>query len=323
MVRRFRTICLLGLAVILLGLAAWSQQNPQHLVLKDGSFQSVTKWEVKGDRVRYYSADRYTWEELPNDLVDWPATEKFNRDRLTQRATEAGQLIRMDEADREADNVRSPLIAPGLRLPDGGGVFVLDDFHAEPQLVELVQNGGELNRQMGKNILRAAINPLALSSKQTIELKGPHSHVQTHIAQPAIYVNVATTDDVAQAIVAKDQPKSEAPPAERYRIVRMERKKDVRVVGNLNIGLTGHITQKASWIAATSTQVGDWTKLTPNEPLVPGEYAVVEMLDQKQVNLFVWDFGFDPDAPANASTWTARKPVPQNTAPPALEKRPK
>src|SRR6266478_903760 len=145
MAKHFRTICLLGLAVMLLGLAALSQQNPQRLVLKDGSYQSVTKWEVKGDHVRYYSADRYTWEELPNDLVDWPATEKYNRDRLTQRATEAGQLIRMDEADREADNVRSPLVAPGLRLPDGGGVFVLDDFHAEPQLVELVQNGGELN----------------------------------------------------------------------------------------------------------------------------------------------------------------------------------
>ena len=323
MLRYFRMISLLGLAAMLLGLMAWSQQNPQRLVLKDGSFQSVTKWEVKGDRVRYYSADRYTWEELPNDLVDWPATEKYNRDRLTQRATEAGQLVRMDEADREADNVRSPLVAPGLRLPDGGGVFVLDDFHAEPQLVELAQNGGELNRQTGKNILRAAINPLALSSKQTIELKGPRSPVQTHVAQPAIYVNVATTDDVAQAIVAKNQPKSEAPPAERYRIVRMERKKNVRVVGNLNVGFTGHITQKASWVAATSTQLGDWTKLTPTEPLAPGEYAVVEMLDQKQVNLFVWDFGFDPDAPANPNPWTARQPVPQNTAPPALEKRPK
>src|SRR5258708_24780652 len=245
-------ISLLGLAAMLLGLMAWSQQNPQRLVLKDGSFQSVTKWEIKGDRVRYYSADRYTWEELPNDLVDWPATEKYNRDRLIQRADEAGQLQRVDDADRDADNVRSPLVAPGLRLPDGGGVFVLDDFHAEAQLVELVQNGGELNRQTGKNILRAAINPLALSSKQTIELKGPRSPVQTHIAQPPIYVNVETNDHVAQAILTKNQPKSEAPPAERYRIVRMERKKNVRVVGNLNVGFTGHITQKARWVASTS-----------------------------------------------------------------------
>ncbi|HWX53049.1 MAG TPA: hypothetical protein VN176_00520 [Verrucomicrobiae bacterium] len=319
--RHVRHICLLAIA--LLGLSAWTQQNPQRLVLKDGTYQTVIKWEVKGDRVRYYSADRFMWEELPKDLVDWPATGKYNQERGARRAEAAGQLVTLENADRDAENMRSPAVAPGLRLPDDGGVFLLDDFHTEAQLVELAQTGGEVNHQAGKNILRAAINPLALSSKQTIELKGPRAPVQSHVPQPDIYVNVAPTDDVAAQVVNDNKDKEAAPPAERYRIVHLQKKKDSRVVGNLNIGLTGHVSEKESWIATTTTRVGDWVKVSPAQPLDPGEYAVVEMLDRKQVNTYVWDFGFDPDAAPNPSAWTARKPAqPQNSGPPTLKKPP-
>ncbi len=321
--RLIQNICLLACTGILFGLLAWAQQNPQRLVLKDGSFQTVTKWEIKGDRVRYYSAERYDWEELPNDLVDWPATEKYNRERDSQRASAAGELVRQDEVDRQLDDVQSPMVSPGLRLPSGGGVFLLDDFQAQAQLVELTQNGSEVNRQTGKNILRAAINPLALSSKQTLELKGDHARIQTHVPQPVIYVNVTPTDDVAAKVFMAGQGREKEVefPAERYRIVRLDRKKGVRVVGNLNVGLTGHVTEKANWVNTTSTQVGDWVKVTPLGSLDPGEYAVVEMLDKKTVNSFVWDFGINPDAAVNPS-WVSHQPEPMNEGP-GLQKRPK
>jgi len=44
---------------------------------------------------------------------------------------------------------------------------------------------------------------------------------------------------------------------------------------------------------------GHWLKLTPVQPLEFGEYALVEILNDHEVNLNVWDFGVHPTAPEN------------------------
>ena len=299
---------------------AFAQQNPKRLIMKDGTYQSASKWEIKGDRVRYYSAERYDWEELPKDMIDWPATEKYNNEREGRNDETIKEIAKADEADeREA-----PLVAPGLRLPATGGVFLQDEFKSQSQLVELVQNGSELNKHTGRNILRAAINPLALSSTQTIELQGDHARVQSHVGQPAIYLNIDTTDNSQPAFTQKPADKDQEP--NRYGIVRVETKKGVRIVGKLNVAMYGKVSQKEAWIPVTSSPLGDWVKITPAEPLPPGEYAVVELLEKKQINLFVWDFGVDPKAPMNPSAWTPRQPDKSSTGTnqsPVLEKRPK
>jgi hypothetical protein len=307
-------------AIILLGCVGLSaQQNPRRLIMKDGSYQTATQWEIKGDRVRYYSAERFDWEELPKDLVDWPATDKYNKDREGTRDDTLKEVVKQDEADER----ESPLVAPGLRLPNTGGVFLFDQFNSQPQLVELVQNGSELNKHTGRNILRSAINPLALSSTQTIELQGEHARVQAHVAQPAIYLNIDTSDN-SQPQFTQKQDRDQQP--NRYGIVRVETKKGTRIVGKLSVAMYGKVSQKESWIPVATSPLGDWVKLTPSEPLTPGEYAVVEVLDKKQINLFVWDFGVNPAAPANASAWTPQQPEKSNTGTnksPVLETRPK
>src|ERR1700736_3363247 len=137
-----------------------AQQLAKRLILKDGSYQLATKWEVKGERVRYLSAERNEWEEVPNSMVDWAATEKYEKNRAAgQPAPEALQLDQELEAERQADEQKSPHVAPGLRLPEDGGVVLLDTFQSQPQLVEPQQNSGELNKNMKGNLLRATINP--------------------------------------------------------------------------------------------------------------------------------------------------------------------
>ena len=47
----------------------------QKLFMKDGTYQLVSRYEVNGDRVRYYSVERSHWEEVPLSLVDLEATK--------------------------------------------------------------------------------------------------------------------------------------------------------------------------------------------------------------------------------------------------------
>ena len=301
---------LLGALLLLLAaaLALHGQdlsRGAKRLILKDGSYQTATKWEVKGDRVRYWSAERSMWEEVPNALVDWPATEAWAKEHPKGVTAETIQLSAEEEAERRAEEAKTPAIAPGLKLPYEGGVYLFDQLAGEQMLVEMVQNSGEIDPERGKNILRAAINPFA-QVKQSIVLKGTRARVQAHEAQPVFYLNVAgdDSDDGASGQPRKDWDQKKG----RFRISRAVKKKDARVVGNLKIALTGKVSQQANWIAVTQEPVsGGWVKLTPAEPLPPGEYAIVEMLNPKEMNLFVWDFGVDPAAPRNDAAW---KPVP-------------
>jgi hypothetical protein len=300
----------------------FSQQLAKRLILKDGSYQLTTRWEIKGDRVRYLSAERDEWEEVPNALVDWAATEQYEKDRASGAASpEAREIDKELEAERKAEEANSPQVAPGLNLPGEGGTFLLDTFNGQPQLVEIQQNGGEINRNLAGNILRGAINPVG-SAKQDIELKGMHARVQAHGLRPVLYVN---PQEGASGTTAQTAPaEASLEPQNRYRIVRAEIKKDVRVVGNIKIAIYGKVSQEGKFLEAKVEPVsGGWVKVTPLADLAPGEYALVEMLGTEGMNLYVWDFGVNPSAPANASAW---KPVPPKLPPgdgktPELEKR--
>jgi hypothetical protein len=285
-----------------------AQDLAKRLYLKDGSYQSVTKYEIKGERVRYVSAERGEWEELPKSMVDWPATEKYEKDRAAGAPTpEAAALDKELEADRESEEARSPHVAPGLQLPEEGGVFLLDNYQSRPELVPIDQRGGAVNKNMKSNILRSAVNPIA-SNKQTVEVPGKHAPVQAHVSVPALYINIdrGQDDDTDANAPSKKEDeqakKSQAPVAgDRFRIIRLEAKGEKRVVGEIKVAVYGKISQDAKFVATTSQPMnGGWIKITPVEDLPSGEYAVVEMLGKEGMNLYVWDFGVNPNAPANS-----------------------
>jgi len=166
---------------------------------------------------------------------------------------------------------------------------------------------------MKGNILRAAINPIA-RAKQTIELKGQHAKVQSHVTMPAIYVDVEQ-DRAGQNLDANagpqqpQKPQQPEQPMDRFRIVRMQVKPDKRIAGDIKIAVYGKVSQEQKLVPTTSQPIsGGWVKVTPTASLAPGEYAVVEMLGKEGMNLFVWDFGVNPSAPANPTAW---KPDPR------------
>jgi hypothetical protein len=297
------------------GLPALAQTPNQRLILKDGSYQVVTKYERVGDRVRYLSAERAQWEELPADLVDWAATEKWAKEHAPGAEPAAPAIPEAAEIDKEEqlERGRTPDVSPGLRLPDADGVWALDTFHDQPELVVLTQNSGNVNRENAHNVLRAALNPIG-AVQQNIQIAGAESKVKLHVNDPALYVSLTGVDN--DAIAAYDavtvethgsgsakNKNSFSSASSQYAIVRVRSnfKKDYRVVSDIKIGVAGKVAQTQD-VMPTTVQVlpgNRWIKLTPREPLTIGDYALMELLGPGEVNLSVWDFRIDPQGPDN------------------------
>jgi hypothetical protein len=335
--RRIIALALVLTAATLFALPhAFAQPSAAHevhrLILKDGSYQEVSKYEVKGDRVRYMSAERDEWEELPTSLVDWPATEKYEKERSAPSVPEAAELDRQFKSEQKAEqDVDLPEVAPGLHLPELAGMYMLDNFKGQPQLVEVQQSEGDVNRNTKTNILRGAIP--AAGVKQTIELDGEHASVYSHVSVPSIYISAdddapppGETDSAKMSKPSLDAPRSAQPeqpqqpqqasvPFDRYLLIRLKTKSGKRIVGDIKRSANGKTSQQEDSVKTTIDKVaGDWLKLTPTEDLAPGEYAVIEMKGKEGMNLYVWPFSVNPNAPKNANPWTPEEK--KSAAPP-------
>lgn len=273
---------LIATCFILMGLAAYAvAQAGNRLILKDGTWQGITTYEVRGDRIRYFSSQRWEWEEVPRELVNWKATEEWNG-RSKEKSPDLGQLEADEEAERKAEAAEIPTVAPGVRLPNTGGVFILDTFSGQLSLNELAQTGSEVN-----NNLRSAFNRKATFTQQ-FELRWPHARVQTHNTLPEIFVNV-NVDPNARQIALSD----------RFRILRLESKKDSRVLVSVTVSVLGKQNQSPQFVPTRIERFkGCWLKIIPMGALEPGEFALVEILGKNEFNSYAWDFGVGSDAPA-------------------------
>jgi hypothetical protein len=310
--------------VLLLTATLAFAQATKRLILKDGSYQSVQKYEIKGDRVRYFSAERYEWEEMPKNLVDWAATQKYEEDSKNAVSHSAEQVDKEFEEELREEDIQSPQVATNLRLPVTGGVFVLDTYSSTPQLLELAQAGSQVDTHTGKNILWKTVNPLA-SQKQTVEVPGPKAKVQVHVTRPTIYLNVDTDPEDQKATARQSGNGRPTSDAFRFKFVKLEPKKNSRVLATLKTSMTGESSQDKTMVDTVGTLLpgGAWIKIEPKQDLAPGEYAVAELIGEQEMNMYVWDFGVNPNAPANPMAWKPQ-PVKQAPAgPPTLEKRQK
>jgi hypothetical protein len=294
------------------------QQAPEphrtRLILKDGSYQLIMSYKVVGKNVSYVSAERGGDVELiPLDLVDLDATKKWETQHaaidpyapLDQHPAPAidPELLK-EEAERK---LLAPEVAPDLHLAPEDAILALDTFRAMPELVPMNQTNAELNQQTGHSILRSVLKPQA-SPHQVVLLKGERAAVQIHVNDPVFYIKLddalppgghAITVDTHGAS-AQMTPKTQ-PGTPDYVIQRVDVRQDARVLASFNIGALGTGKQQED-VFETIVSVlpgGHWMKVTPREQLLVGEYALVEILDEKSINLGVWDFGIHPQAPEN------------------------
>ena len=283
------------------------------LILKDGSYQIVRKYEVTGDRVSYISVERSgDWEELPLELVDWEATRKWERDLATApivepalTAKEAEDLEKAEADESEEQRARHPVVAKGLELPDADAVFALDTFQGKPELVELVAVDLSVNGKYKLGL--RTLNPLA-GARASLEIDGAHAKVHLHVFDPSIYLPREEREDAEQPISPAPANKTgnaketaggkhvAHAPLSGYALVRVEEREEKRILGAFHASLTGTVTQDENVIPAKIEALtgNHWLKITPNQPLAAGEYALVEIISASEINQSVWDFRIDP-----------------------------
>jgi hypothetical protein len=283
------------------------------LILKDGTYQNVREYKVVGDRVRYRPLERSDdWEELPVDLVDWDATRKWERDHAdaavdeaSPAMKEAADIDKEEAAERDEQRARMPEVAKGLELPDEDGVFALDTYEGTPELVELLPSEAALNAKSKHGL--STLNPMA-GQKANIELDGPHAKVHLHVNDPTIYLSLSATDNaehvLSHAMTVDTSGTKEAANRKHgahstqsgFAIVKVDERRALRIVGAIHVSPTGNVTQDEDVVPAkVEVMPGKhWLKVTPNKPLLIGEYALVEILSPSDINDSVWDFRVDP-----------------------------
>jgi len=247
------------------------------LILTDGTFQMVREYKIEGDRVRYYSLEQSQWEEIPFGMVDWNATKKAE---VTQKEDREAELSRLREEEKARSSApvdvdASVEVAPGVFLPPGEGIFVLDGTSVFPL------SQAETDIRMNKTqLLKQVLVPIPIiPTRHSISLKGAHAKFRVTNSQPEFYMRTADARepdlDLIHAHVHGDK----------------------RQIENLDTLFTQE-TAKRSAVAIERWQlVKGVYRFTLSQPLAPGEYAFGEIVPGEGMNLYVWDFGVDGTAP--------------------------
>ena len=264
------------------------------LVLKDGNYQLVRSYERNGDRVRYLSAERGEWEEIPAEMVDWAATAKAE----AADAESSNALVKKVHAQEEANKAEialdvdiSLMLAPGVFLPPGEGMFAVEGKSITP----LEQVGSRISTDK-KQLFKQIMSPIPIvSSKQNVEIPGAQAKVRINSTSPEFYLREAPPDpDRVSPVQKSSRPGESGPEVELVRATVKGNKRRLESIKSLfgqEMGTERNTLSMQRWEVAPFVY-----RFTLGEPLPPGEYALAEMLPDV-MNLFVWDFGVDGAVP--------------------------
>ncbi len=233
------------------------------LYLKEGGFHTVREYEVKPDRIRFFSTERGEWEEIPLELVDLKKTQG----EVERKAQAAVKQKEADRAERDAERQQRREIAA---VPEDAGVYWIDGANLvalKPAEVKVVTN-------RRRSIVKAMSPIPIVAGKATLEMDGAKSAREMAQNRPEFYFRIS-------------QP-------ERFTIVRClpgKSKEPSRIVQNWSlIPVTKEIVHEHVEVPVFRHQVGeDLYKVWPQETVAPGEYAFIQFTEGKG-SVQVWDF---------------------------------
>ena len=265
-------------------------EQGKKLVLKNGNFQLVREYQRNGDRVKYFSSERGTWEEIPAAMVDWDATAKAE----AASAASDDALLKKVRQQEEQQRREMPLdvdaslpVAPGIFLPPGEGLFVVEG----KSVTQLDQAGAEI-RTDKKQLLKQVFSPVPIvPSKKNVELAGAKAVRRINAERPEFYLREAPPDpDRVTPIQASSRPGETGPEVELVRLTVKGGKREIESIRSL---FGQQIAEDRNVIAIQRWDVAkDVYRFTLGEALPAGEYAFAQILPDG-INLFVWDFGVD------------------------------
>src|SRR5882724_3665053 len=260
------------------------------LVLKDGTFQLVRDYQRHGERVRYLSAERGDWEEIPAAMVDWDATAKVATAEKGEEDALANKIHVQEQAQKietVMDVDASLQVSPGVFLPPGEGMFVIDGKSVKP----LEQVGSEIKTDK-KQYLKQVLSPIpVVPSKRNVQIPGTRASIRVTNGQTEFYLREAPADpDRTTSIVKSSRPGESGPEVELVRATVKGNKRQLESIRSL-FGEQLETSRKTVLLQRWQVTPNVF-RFTLGEQLEPGEYALAEILPDG-LNLYVWDFGVD------------------------------
>jgi len=227
-------------------------------------------------------------------MVDWDATAKVEAQEKSEQESFDQKVHVQEEAQRietVMDVDASLQVAPGVFLPPGEGMFLIDGKH----VTQLEQAGAGVKTDK-KQFLKQVLSPIPIvPGKRNVDIPGSRAKIRVTNTQLEFYLREAPPDpDRNSPIVKSSRPGESGPEVELVRATVKGNKRQLESIKNF---MGEQVEEKRNSLSLQRWEVAPTVfRFTLGESLPPGEYALAEILPEG-MNLFVWDFGVDNAAP--------------------------
>ena len=255
-----------GLAVITLTVLLQAQQLA--LFLTDGTRLNVREYEVMDQLVRYFSAERGQWEEVPRDIVDLDRTRQHN-----QRQKEAA---RAREEEERRERIAERRARTELhRVPLDDGVYYVRGDERQP----LEQATFMVGTSKKRTVLNVIAPVPVMPGKQTIAVEGLSAKMVTTDEKPVFYLRLDRFSRFGISRAKTEKGRNRRVVQYIYTVPRAEEEFEAQEAVEV-------FRQQLAPLVY---------KIWPTDPLAAGEYAVIEYTPGES-NLRAWDFSHRPAA---------------------------